>query len=82
MVNIYRYNDYYSPTYISISSGDWRHVGSFSYNKKETKEEKILRISREKMFASWKLHNDHYLNKIEIKQICKPRHLMGLRHLH
>ena len=49
---------------------------SRSNRKEETKKEKIKRIAKEKMFASWKTI-DRKTETINIlKQICKPRHQM------
>ncbi len=42
--------------------------------KRETKKEKIKRIAKEQMLASWKVYNQKTENIIEIKQFCKPRH--------
>lgn len=46
--------------------------------KVETKKERIKRIAIEKMLASWKMHNQKTQTIIEIKQICKPRHSVGV----
>jgi hypothetical protein len=43
----------------------------------ETKQEKKARIAREKMFASWKLYNLRTVSVKQIKQICKPRHMLS-----
>lgn len=45
-----------------------------SVKKYETKKEKIKRIAKEKMFASWKTYNQKTEKILDIKQICKPRH--------
>ena len=37
-------------------------------------KEKIKRIAKEKMFASWKTYNQKTEKILDIKQICKPRH--------
>lgn len=42
--------------------------------KYETKKEKIKRVAKEKMFASWKTYNQKTEKILEVKQICKPRH--------
>jgi len=47
---------------------------NYTYVKKETKEQKIKRIAKEKMLASWKSHNEKRDNIIEIKRVCKPIH--------
>jgi hypothetical protein len=47
---------------------------------KETKKEREKRIAKEKMYASWKTHNQREAEKpkvFQIKQICKPRHQMS-----
>ena len=51
------------------------HSNSFvSSTKVETKKERIKRIAKEKMYASWKTYNDRTVTIKEIKQICKPMH--------
>ncbi len=47
---------------------------NYSAPKVETKKERIKRIAKEKMFASWKSFNQKTEKIIEIKQICKPQH--------
>lgn len=42
--------------------------------KPETKKEKIARIAKEKMYASWKTFQQNHISIIQVKQICKPRH--------
>jgi len=45
----------------------------------ESKEEKTIRISREKMFASWRIHDEVKVSQIKIKQFCKPKHRLMAR---
>lgn len=47
---------------------------NYSVKKQETKKEKIKRVAKEKMFASWKTYNQKTEKILEVKQICKPRH--------
>lgn len=42
--------------------------------KKETKKERIARVAKEKMYASWKMFNQKTLGIIQVKQFAKPRH--------
>ena len=44
------------------------------YQKKETKKEKLDRISKEKMLSSHKIYNQQTPEVIKIKQMCKPKH--------
>ena len=44
--------------------------------KVETRKEKLQRLSKQKMFASWSLYNQKEEKVFEIKQFCKPRHQM------
>lgn len=54
-------------------------IGYIKPKKVETKKERIQRIAKEKMFASWKLFNQKTPTVIEIKQFCKPRHNLNIR---
>jgi len=49
-------------------------IDNYSVKKKETKKEKIKRVAKEKMLASWKTYNQKTEKILEVKQICKPRH--------
>lgn len=42
--------------------------------KVETKQERVKRVAKEKMKASFNLYNKKTLNIIEVIQICKPKH--------
>jgi len=42
--------------------------------KVETKEERLKRIAKEKMLASFNLYNKKTINIIEVIQICKPKY--------
>lgn len=42
--------------------------------KEETSKERIKRIAKEKMYASWKTYNERKITIKEVKQICKPTH--------
>ena len=50
------------------------------YKKVETKKEKLDRVSKEKMLASWKTYNEKTEHIIKIKQICKPQHKLNYRY--
>lgn len=50
--------------------GDWHTI---SRPKEETKKEKLDRISRKKMLASWKKYNQKTPSIIKLKEICRPR---------
>jgi len=45
--------------------------------KKETKKEKVARIAKEKMLASWKTYDEILPNLYKIKQICRPEHRLN-----
>jgi hypothetical protein len=50
--------------------------------KPETKKERVKRVAKERMYASWNSYNDKTETIKEIKQLCKPRHkvnFMGRR---
>ena len=54
-------------------------VHNYEVKKKfaeEPKKEKIKRIAKEKMYASWKTINRKTETINIVKQICKPRHQM------
>lgn len=62
-----------TPVYSRIDRTGLLYFASpVTYRKQETKKERIKRIAKEKMLASWKLHNDVTLTIIKIKQYCKP----------
>lgn len=68
-----------SPYYIQFetdTSVNLQSVYPFGYKfkKQETKKEKKQRIAKEKMLASWDLHNKNQMNVKQVIQICKPRH--------
>ena len=44
---------------------------------KENKKERIARIAKEKMFASWKLYNEKREKVLDVRQMCKPRHRLN-----
>lgn len=51
--------------------------------KQETKKERIARLAKEKMLASWKKHNQREPERpkvIQMKQICKPQHRINFVH--
>ncbi len=53
---------------------------NFSTKKrKETKKEKIARIAKEKMHASWKTQDQISSNLFKLKQLCKPQFRIHLR---
>jgi hypothetical protein len=43
----------------------------------ETKKQRITRIAKEKMFASWKTHNQKTEKINKIIQVCKPKHKLS-----
>lgn len=47
-----------------------------AYRKVETKKQRIKRLAKEKMLASWKTYNQKTPYVIDIKQLCKPQHKM------
>lgn len=50
----------------------------FEPKKTETKKERLIRISKERMLASWKTHNQKTETIIQVKQFCKPRHKINI----
>ncbi len=68
----------YGYTYANSCYNDPRYAP----RKKETKQEKIKRIAIERMYASRKTYNQRTTSQIEIKQLCKPRHLNILKFSH
>ncbi len=61
-------------TYISAATGRRESSRTYTYTKLESKEERIKRIAKAKMFASWKLYNERTESIIKPIQICKARH--------
>jgi len=54
----------------------------YERKKEETKKQRTARIAKEKMLASWDVHNKKSPTVKERIQICKPRHQitsMGFR---
>lgn len=45
-----------------------------SNRNQETKKEKIARIAKEKMYASWKVINQKQVNLNELVRISKPKY--------
>ena len=82
------YNYFYYPTLWGTSCSSNDYDVSYSYNttyipgisngyskkKEETKKEKIQRVAKEKMLASWKTYNEKTLKIIDVKNLCKPQH--------
>jgi hypothetical protein len=56
-----------------------RYVSNYNYvsKKVETKRERIKRVAKERMYASWKTYNDKTETIKEIKQICRPQHKLN-----
>lgn len=51
--------------------------------KEETRKEKIARLAKEKMHASWKVRDQREPDKpkvFQLRQICKPRHRVNFIH--
>lgn len=67
--------DMSSLVYANSCYNDPRYVP----RKVETKKEKQERIATERMHASRKTFNQKTAHQIEIKQLCKPRHLNILK---
>ena len=65
---------YFSITNTNISNTVYANSFYQTQRKTETKKERIKRIAKEKMFASWKTYNQKTESIIEIKQVCKPKH--------
>ena len=49
--------------------------GCLSRQKDESKQEKLDRVSLQKMYASWSVYNEKPDNIIVMKQVSKPQHL-------
>jgi len=49
----------------------------FATLKEETKEERIARIAKKKMLASWDLYNEKSFRIKKVIQICKPKHRLN-----
>jgi len=64
------------------ASGEYYFFAPAYKIKKETKKQRILRIAKEKMLASWKTYNQKTPYVIEIKQLCKPKHKLFLQKFH
>lgn len=67
------------PTCVNISSiiyanNYYNNTIQIQQIKKETNKEKIQRIAKERMKASWNIHNEKFNNVIEIKQQCNHKH--------
>lgn len=64
-----------------VTSTDIVYANNIGYiqRKVETKKERIKRIAKEKMYASWKTFNQRTPTIIEIIQICKPKHIAYLK---
>ncbi len=50
------------------------------YRQTETKKQRIARIAKELMYASWKIFNQKTVSIIKIIQIRKPRHQLKFCH--
>ena len=60
----------------------WEHEVK-QKQQKETKKEKIARLAKEKMYASWKTRDQLEPDKpkvFQLRQICKPRHRINFIH--
>lgn len=47
--------------------------------KKETKKERITRVSKEIMHASWGIKQQVHEKVYKVIQVCKPRHIIQQR---
>lgn len=55
-------------------------VVGYSYAKHETKKQRIARIAKMKMKASWSLKNERRLMSVyQVIRVCKPQH--RIKHL-
>jgi len=79
-----------SATSIISTASNWISCSGTNYYQSyeiprqivETKKDKLDRVSKEKMLASWKTYDQKDMNIIKIKQMCKPQHKMSYRHKH
>ncbi len=75
MAPMYPDNNLVTPT-LAIATGMRFYCAagncSDTYKPQETKKQRILRISREKMRASWMLYNQKTVTIIEVLQRNKP----------
>ena len=94
-INLQRVEPTYSNssdvTYINLTTVNGQYVDPWEYQMRvhsrevkkklaeEPKKEKIKRIAKEKMYASWKTIDRKTETINIVKQICKPRHQM--RHI-
>lgn len=67
----------------AVSTGENYYGRSFGAErltkkeKPESKKQRRDRISKEKMYASWSAYNLRTFSIKELKQICKPRHILN-----
>lgn len=75
---------YWDVTHVTVSaseatvssnlSGSYQSAG-YTHLKTESKKERIARIAKERMFASWKWHNQVTMSVIEVKRFLKPKYV-------
>lgn len=75
------YGGYYglTPPTLAIGYAVYANPCGPTTKKVETKKQRIARLAKEKMLASWNMHHQNTPTIIEVIQICKPRHLNYLR---
>lgn len=63
--------------YWTTATESWWEQVSITYTTPETKKQREARIAAERMYASWSVYNMKTLSLKDVKQICKPRHLLN-----
>jgi len=69
--------DYTQPTRFYYSSVCYQ-TGNYVPVKRESKKQRIARIAKEKMFASWQLRHEKKPQVFKVIQTCKPRHVIKI----
>ena len=75
MITYTGYETYASDSYYV---GQYRTKNYHKVVKKETKKERTIRISKEKMLASRMVFNQKSMSIIQVKQFAKPRHRINI----
>lgn len=68
-----------NPTDINLSNYYYKISYYTPQRKVETDKERITRISKEKMYASWKVYDEMRKNVLKVRQVCKPQHRLIFR---
>ena len=66
--------DYGTYTQTTVTPTRWYQASVATVKKTESKKDKIRRIAKAKMFASWKTYDQKNRYVIQVKQLCKPQH--------